>query len=297
MPTQVTNYQCPACTGPLHFSAETGKLTCDYCGSAYDVAEIEALYAQKEAEAAAAKEAADAKAEAAKADAADDGGWDTSGLSSDWGADADGLRVYGCPSCGAELICDETTAATSCPYCGNPTVVPGQFSGALKPEFVLPFRMTKDDAVRALRAHYRGKPFLPRSFTAGNHIEEIQGVYVPFWLFDGGAEGEVDYKAANSRTYKLPGFVYFFFSFSDKFHKACHIQIHFHRAAPVKDTFFFYDILIFRQSRLDQHLAQTEYRHTQVIAHICQFFSSKEIVKQLCSGDSCAPAVLHQTGM
>ena len=54
MPTQVTNYQCPACTGPLHFSAETGKLTCDYCGSAYDVAEIEALYAQKEAEAAAA---------------------------------------------------------------------------------------------------------------------------------------------------------------------------------------------------------------------------------------------------
>ena len=25
---------------------------------------------------------------------------------------------------GAELICDESTAATSCPYCGNPTVVP-----------------------------------------------------------------------------------------------------------------------------------------------------------------------------
>ena len=202
MPTQVTNYQCPACTGPLHFSAETGKLTCDYCGSAYDVAEIEALYAQKEAEAAAAKEAADAKAEAAKADAADDGGWDTSDLSSDWGADADGLRVYGCPSCGAELICDETTAATSCPYCGNPTVVPGQFSGALKPEFVLPFRMTKDDAVRALRAHYRGKPFLPRSFTAGNHIEEIQGVYVPFWLYDGRMEARGAYKAEISESHR-----------------------------------------------------------------------------------------------
>ena len=207
MPTQVTNYQCPACTGPLHFSAETGKLTCDYCGSAYDVAEIEALYAQKEAEAAAAKEAADAKAEAAKADAADDGGWDTSDLSSDWGADADGLRVYGCPSCGAELICDETTAATSCPYCGNPTVVPGQFSGALKPEFVLPFKMTKDDAVRALRAHYRGKPFLPRSFTAGNHIEEIQGVYVPFWLFDANASGSGLYEATTSSSHRNGDYV------------------------------------------------------------------------------------------
>lgn len=212
MPTQVTNYQCPACTGPLHYSAKSGKLECDYCGSSFDVVDIEALYAHKEAEAAAAKQAADAKADAAAAAEAEAaqaaaqsgnvGDWDTSGLSRDWGAEAGTLRAYSCPSCGAELICDETTAATSCPYCGNPTVVPGQFSGALKPEFVLPFRMTKDDAVRALRAHYRGKPFLPRSFTAGNHIEEIQGVYVPFWLFDGGAEGEVDYKAANSRTYR-----------------------------------------------------------------------------------------------
>lgn len=199
MPTQVTNYQCPACTGPLHFVGSSGKLECDYCGSKFDVSEIEALYAEKEQKTADAQKAAEEKnAQIASTDT----GWDTSGLSGDWGQDAAGMKSYSCPSCGAELICDETTAATSCPYCGNPTVVPGQFSGALKPEFVLPFKMTKDDAVRALRAHYRGKPFLPRTFTAGNHIEEIQGVYVPFWLFDGGAEGEVDYKAANSRTYK-----------------------------------------------------------------------------------------------
>ena len=211
MPTQVTNYQCPACTGPLHYSAKSGKLECDYCGSSFAVAEIEALYARKEAEAAAAKQAADAKAEAAqaaKAEAAEaaaasgDGGWDTSDLHSDWGAEADALRAYNCPSCGAELICDESTAATSCPYCGNPTVVPGQFSGALRPDYILPFRLTKDDAVQALRAHYKGKPFLPRSFTAGNHIEEIQGVYVPFWLFDGGAEGEASYKASNTNVYE-----------------------------------------------------------------------------------------------
>ena len=33
MPTQVTNYKCPACTGPLHFVGGSGKLECDYCGS------------------------------------------------------------------------------------------------------------------------------------------------------------------------------------------------------------------------------------------------------------------------
>ena len=209
MPTQVTNYQCPACTGPLHFVGASGKLECDYCGSTYDVAEIEALYARKEAEAAAAKHAADAKAEAAqaaKAEAAEaaaaSGGWDTSDLSRDWGAEADGLRVYSCPSCGAELICDQSTAATACPYCGNPAIVPGQFSGALRPDYILPFRLSKDDAVQALRAHYKGKPFLPRSFTSANHIEQIQGVYVPFWLFDGGAEGAASYRASNTNVYE-----------------------------------------------------------------------------------------------
>ena len=209
MPTQVTNYQCPACTGPLHYSAKSGKLECDYCDSSFDVAEIEALYARKEAEAATAKQAADAKAEAAqaaKAEAAEaaaaSGGWDTSDLSRDWGAEADGLRVYSCPSCGAELICDQSTAATACPYCGNPAIVPGQFSGALRPDYILPFRLSKDDAVQALRAHYKGKPFLPRSFTSANHIEQIQGVYVPFWLFDGGAEGAASYRASNTNVYE-----------------------------------------------------------------------------------------------
>lgn len=209
MPTQVTNYQCPACTGPLHYSAKSGKLECDYCGSSFDVAEIEALYARKEAEAAAAKQAADAKAEAAQAARAEaveataaSGGWDTSDLSRDWGAEADGLRVYSCPSCGAELICDQSTAATACPYCGNPAIVPGQFSGALRPDYILPFRLSKDDAVQALRAHYKGKPFLPRSFTSANHIEQIQGVYVPFWLFDGGAEGAASYRASNTNVYE-----------------------------------------------------------------------------------------------
>ena len=51
MADQVTNYQCPACTGPLHFVGESGKLECDYCGSAYEVSEIEALYQQKEEQA------------------------------------------------------------------------------------------------------------------------------------------------------------------------------------------------------------------------------------------------------
>lgn len=112
------------------------------------------------------------------------------------------MRAYGCPSCGAELICEESTAATSCPYCGNPTVVPGQFSGALRPDFIVPFKLSKEDAVKALKSHYKGKFFLPKSFTGENHVQEIRGIYVPFWMFDGEAEGDAHYEAARSRTYR-----------------------------------------------------------------------------------------------
>lgn len=109
MATQLTNYQCPACTGPLHFDGASGKLVCDFCGSSYDTAEIEALYAQKEA----AAETAAQNKEAPPPDSV----WSEN--------ETAGLRSYSCPSCEAELICDETTAATSCPCCGNPTVIAG----------------------------------------------------------------------------------------------------------------------------------------------------------------------------
>lgn len=183
MANQVTNYKCPACTGPLRFDSATGKLQCDFCGSSYEVAEIEKLYAEKDAQAAGAFRQAEEQAAA-------DGEW-TSASGSDWGADAEKLRVYSCPSCGAELICDETTSATPCPYCGNNTIVPGQFSGALKPDYVLPFKLDKAAAVAALKKHYGGKKLLPKAFSNENHIEEVKGVYVPFWLYDGSAEVDV----------------------------------------------------------------------------------------------------------
>ena len=203
MPTQVTNYQCPACTGPLRFVGESGKLECEYCGTSYDPAEIEALYAEREERAAAAQRAAEEARSEHAASLGNEEAWDTSGFSEDWGAEGDGMRAYSCPSCGAELICDETTAATSCPYCGNPTVVPGQFSGQLRPNFILPFKLSKEDAVKALKSHYKGKVFLPKSFTEENHVQEIRGIYVPFWMFDGEAEGDAHYEATRTHCYRL----------------------------------------------------------------------------------------------
>lgn len=188
MPSEVTNYQCPSCTGPLRFDGATGKLLCDYCDSAFQVEYIEDYYAHHDQQAQQAH---------AQAQAQGPSQWDMSGLGGAWDED---VRVYSCPSCGAELICEATTAATSCPYCGNPAIVPGQLGGALKPDLVIPFKLDKDAAVAALKKHYRKKPLLPRAFSNNNHLQELKGVYVPFWLFDGVADAEGVYNATRVST-------------------------------------------------------------------------------------------------
>ncbi len=186
MAEQISNYQCPACTGPLRFDGKTGRLQCDYCGSGFSVQEIEALYKDKDEAAAAASQQAQAKPDHVSLE----GEWDTG---PNW-AREQGLRAYNCPSCGAELICDATTAATSCPYCGNPSIVPGQLSDMLKPDYVIPFKLSRDDAIAALKKYYGGKKLLPRAFSNQNHIEEIKGVYVPFWLIDGTADADMRFQ-------------------------------------------------------------------------------------------------------
>lgn len=185
MAIEVTNYQCPSCTGPLHFSSDTGKLACEYCGESFDVAAMEQLYAGKEQ---------------AAANAVSEPEWDFA--MGEWSEEeAAHMRAYNCPSCGAQIICDDTTAATSCPYCNNPTVVPGQFTGVLKPDYVIPFKLDKEAAQEALRRHYKGKKFLPKSFSAENKVGDIKGVYVPFWLFNGQSNADIRYRGIKKHTH------------------------------------------------------------------------------------------------
>ena len=191
MPSQITNYQCPSCTGPLRYDGASGKLQCDYCGSSFTTAEIEKIYQHKLEEA----EQAAAASTAAAAAAAEAEETDGNAEEQFWNAEQEGMKLYNCPSCGAQLVFDATTAASSCPYCGNPSVVPGQFHGMLRPDYILPFKLSKDQAIAALKNYYRGKKLLPKAFSSENHLEEIKGVYVPFWLFDETAIADTSYQA------------------------------------------------------------------------------------------------------
>lgn len=174
-------YKCPCCGGGIEFSSTAQKMKCPYCDTEFEVDTLKAYD------------------EVLKNDKADDMNWETA-PGSEWAeGETDGLKVYICKSCGGEIVGDESTAATSCPYCGNPVIMMGQFSGALKPDYVIPFKFDKKAAVEALKKHCSGKKLLPKVFKDQNHIEEIKGIYVPFWLFGADADANIRYKGTKIR--------------------------------------------------------------------------------------------------
>lgn len=179
------SYTCPNCGGPLHFDSKTGKLVCDYCDSAFTVGEVKKFYEEKNQKNEEAGEQQQAAAQEAEAS-----------------AENPHMRLYTCTSCGAELVCDETTVATTCPYCGNPTVMASGFANDQKPDYCIPFRFSQKEAVESLKEYYKHKLLLPKAFARENQVEKITGVYVPFWLYSGSVDADMTFHATRSNTFR-----------------------------------------------------------------------------------------------
>ena len=183
-------YKCPCCDGSIEFSSDVQKMKCPYCDTEF---EMETLLAYDQ-------DLHQQTQESMTWDTAAGGEW-TEGETA-------GLRVYVCQNCAGEIVTDEHTAATSCPYCGNPVVMMGQFAGDLKPDLVIPFKLDKKAAMEALKRHYSGKRLLPKVFADENHLREIKGVYVPVWLFDADAQADLRWKATRTRTWSDSNYIY-----------------------------------------------------------------------------------------
>jgi len=175
---QIKEYKCPNCGGAVKFDSSTQKMKCPYCGAEFETAAIEEY--QKEL-AVPAKEKVDWSSESSVR------AWEASELND--------LTMGSCPSCGAELVGDKNTVAMVCPWCGNAQIVSRRLTGLLKPNYVIPFKLEKKAATEALKNFYQGKRLLPDSFKEDNHVNSIQGIYVPFWLFDAKAKAHIRYKA------------------------------------------------------------------------------------------------------
>lgn len=185
MDEQMIGYKCPNCDATLEFNASSGKMHCAYCDSDFDVDTL------KEFDDALKRESDEESQKEPEWNACENGEWEE-----------EGKAIFACRSCGAELVADENTAATVCPYCGNATVLAGRLSGVLKPDMVIPFKVEKEQAIAALKQFCRRKPLLPKFFLDDHRIESITGIYVPFWLFDADADADMTYRATRVRSWR-----------------------------------------------------------------------------------------------
>ena len=174
------SYNCPCCGAPLKFSGESGKLECASCGNSYEPEALEMMTPEENGD------------EIAFAN-----------TSERFEAGESGVQGYVCKHCGAELLAEETTTATECPYCGSPTILPDRIEGGVKPEKVVPFVVTEEQAQKQFEDYFKGKRLLPNIFLNGrNRISEMRRLYVPYWLFGCDARADIVYDAEKKRTEK-----------------------------------------------------------------------------------------------
>lgn len=159
-------FKCPSCGSNLALNPETGLFSCETCGSNFSKEELEKKTVSKE-----------------------DEEFDTS------------VKEYSCPSCGASIITDENTSTDYCAYCGSHIILKGRVSGQIKPNLIMPFKISKDEAKQILKNELKSYGYIPKSFFEEANLDKITGIYYPFWETDVDTDGSINAECTKVRTW------------------------------------------------------------------------------------------------
>lgn len=159
-------YQCPNCNAALEYGAD-GNLHCYYCDSEFTEAQIKELFKDNESNPL-------NKAEPQLSEQERE-------IEEFSGASA----LYTCPNCGAGVICDTLTSSTRCHFCHTPVILSGRLSGEFKPNMIIPFSTTREQAHEVFDKYTKNKFLLPKGFKQNAKINDISALYVPYWLKSG----------------------------------------------------------------------------------------------------------------
>ena len=140
-------YNCPQCGAGMRFDIGSQKLNCDYCG--YTCAPDGHPQQMKDAQTAVYE-----------------------------------ATLYTCPKCGGEISSSDHAATDFCPYCGSSVVLNGRLSNEQKPDYIVPFRRTKETC-RSAFENKAGKAWcVPNDFKNGGVFDKMMGIYLPYHIYD-----------------------------------------------------------------------------------------------------------------
>ena len=178
---EALTYKCPNCGGGLILDPKSGQFKCEFCLSKFSEEELKKLFPDMGAPQSTATEPEQPTAVQDKFEVHS--------------------MLYRCPSCGAEIVTDDTTAATFCYYCHNPIVCEGRLSGKFKPDKVVPFEIDRTTAEKTIMDWIKKRKFVPRDFFSKKQLEKLTGVYFPYWMTNADMQGTLDGTARKIRVW------------------------------------------------------------------------------------------------
>ncbi|MGX7417479.1 TFIIB-type zinc ribbon-containing protein [Carnobacterium gallinarum] len=170
----VLTHKCPNCDAGLTFNPDTQQFHCEYCLSNFTASQLEAFQNPV---------SSDQETEATTEQNAAFESYESPPLTE--------ANLYSCPSCGAEIVTETTTAATYCYYCHNPVILAGRLEGDFLPDAIIPFSIGKERATQQFLNWVQKKKFIPKAFFNEKQIENITGIYFPYWIIDGSVDGQL----------------------------------------------------------------------------------------------------------
>ena len=199
--------KCPNCGSSLKFDPESQKLGCDFCGASFDPSlfqdEVSELTAEEyKAQEAAAQAQPVSQPDASAAQPQPEVSTEVSeaigpsGQGGDAPAPQQGEQIeFICNSCGARVVTDRNTSATFCAFCGSPALVGQRLTNEFKPQYMIPFKVSRQKAEQAFMKWAGGGRWTPFGFVSKKNITKLTGLYVPFWLFNIKAHIDVEASA------------------------------------------------------------------------------------------------------
>ena len=146
---------CGNCSGRLIFNPASQKLECASCGSSFRPEDVQDSNAELHSKY-----------------------YDT--------------RVYICSHCGAEVVTSDTEVSTFCVYCGNPAIVFNRIAKEYRPDGIIPFTVTKEDAIKYINLKFRKNLTVPKEVMDKVVPQNIRGIYIPYWIVNA-SFSEADY--------------------------------------------------------------------------------------------------------
>lgn len=150
-------FPCPSCGATMTFSPKDQSLKCNYCEATLDLESDDTTiieYPLNEAE--------------EKAD-------------HNWGGQK---MVLQCKQCGGESVVDNSTKSSTCVFCGSSHVARGREDLGIKPESLVAFTITKDDAEKRFITWIKKRWYAPKKLKQSLSIDHLKGVYIPFFTYD-----------------------------------------------------------------------------------------------------------------